>query len=112
MKTFIQKGFEKAVMLERNSDLSLALAKDGRGDTILVIGLGSMNDSFVPLAKLLPSNEIDSMLPLKSSSIVIDEWFKRVRGTLKGKSSKDFEANTQHLELTEEAIDRYLPDFQ
>ena len=112
MKTFIQKGFEKAVMLERNSDLSLALAKDERGDTILVIGLGSMSSSFTPLAKLLPSNEIDSMTPLKSSSTVLDEWFKKVRGTLEGENGKDFEANIQHPELTEEAIDRYLPNIQ
>tara|TARA_R110002153_G_C13149835_1_gene481875 strand:- start:135 stop:479 length:345 start_codon:yes stop_codon:yes gene_type:complete len=108
MKTFIQKGFEKAVMLERNSDLSLALAKDVSGDGILVIGLGSMDDSFTPIAKLLTSNEIASMNPLVPDSRVIDEWFKRVRGTLEGKNSKDFEANTQHPELTQEAVDNHL----
>lgn len=104
MKTFIQKGFEKAVMLERNSDLSLAVAKDRRGDAILVIGLGSIDDSFTPLAKLLSSDEIDSMAPLPD--VKVDECFKRVRGELKGKNSEDFKADIQHPELTEDAVDK------
>jgi hypothetical protein len=110
MKPFIQKGFEKAVMLERNDELSIALVKDSNADFALVVGLGSMEDSFTPIAKLLTKSEIDSMNPVKEGSRVIDEWFKMVRGSLEGKTAKDFKANINHPLLTEEAIDKHLTD--
>ena len=44
MKTFIQKAFEKVVMLERNEELSIALAKDSDGNTVMVVGLSGMEN--------------------------------------------------------------------
>ena len=111
MKTFMQKAFEKVVMLERNEELSIALAKDSDGNTTMVVGLNGMENSFIPLARVLPEREINSMTPMYKEGKVIDKWFKKVRADLKGKISYDF-SDAQHPLLTEEAVDKHLTDNQ
>jgi hypothetical protein len=111
MKTFIQKAFEKVVMLERNEELSIALAKDSHGNTVMVVGLSGMENSFTPIARLLPERETDSMTPMYKEGKVMDEWFKKVRADLKGKISHDF-SDAQHPLLTEEAVNKHLTDNQ
>jgi len=111
MKTFIQKAFEKVVMLERNDELSVILAKDSEGNQMMIVGLNNVNGSFTPIARLLPEKEIGDMTPMYREGRVMDEWFKKVRVDLKGKISDDF-SDAQHPLLTEEAVDKHLTDNQ
>lgn len=62
-KTFLQKAFEKILMLERNATFGCVTAKHGNGKPCLVVGLVHDDGGFTPLAEVLSKPAIDALEP-------------------------------------------------
>jgi hypothetical protein len=88
-KTAFQKMVEKALMLERNDELSIIPAKRSDGQTTLVVGL-STSTGFTPLAVLLAQVDINKLEPDFDKLDSLEQVLARARESISAKRPDEF----------------------